>query len=456
VQLPQEFIASLEGLPGFEKEAFEKVHQSGEQITSVRINPLKESEIRNLKSEISPVPWSQYGYYLSQRPSFTFDPLFHAGCYYVQEASSMFLEQALKQTVDLTQPLKAVDLCAAPGGKSTHIQSLISAESLLVSNEVIKARAGVLKQNIIKWGASNVIVTNNDPQHFNRLEGFFDVMVVDAPCSGSGLFRRDEEAIEEWSPDNVQLCCGRQRRILADALPALKQDGVLIYSTCSYSKEEDEEIMDWLVIEQGMENIALDIPVEWNIIATTSKTGAEGYRFYPDKVKGEGFFLSCFSKKEGSERRYKIAKPEIATAKEKALLEAYININQFEVLKQGETLFALPKVLVEAFSIIQGNLYLQYAGTTLGEIMKNKLVPDHALAVSSLLLDNISRYELNLEEGIRYLQRADLSIDPPVKGWQVVTYQNQVLGWINALPNRINNYYPKEMRILKQHYDSGN
>src|SRR5689334_13722399 len=179
--------------------------------TSIRINPLKSD-----RKDLEKILWTDFGYYLEQRPSFTFDPLLHGGAYYVQEASSMFLEQALKQTVDLTQPIKVLDLCAAPGGKSTHIQSLLSSESLLVSNEVIKARAGVLKQNIIKWGASNVIVTNNDPQHFNRLEGFFDVMVVDAPCSGSGLFRRDEEAIEEWSLDNVQLCCGRQRRILAD------------------------------------------------------------------------------------------------------------------------------------------------------------------------------------------------------------------------------------------------
>jgi 16S rRNA C967 or C1407 C5-methylase (RsmB/RsmF family)/NOL1/NOP2/fmu family ribosome biogenesis protein len=453
VQLPQTFIQSIEGLPGFDKEAFEKVHQSGEQVTSIRINPLKNVDFRNSNFDISPVTWSHYAYYLSRRPSFTFDPLFHAGCYYVQEASSMFLEQALVQTVDLTQPLKVLDLCAAPGGKSTHIQSLISPDSLLVSNEVIKARAGILKQNIIKWGATNVVVTNNDPQHFGRLESFFDVMVVDAPCSGSGLFRRDEDAIQEWSLDNVQLCYARQRRILADALPALKEGGMLVYSTCSYSKAEDEDIMDWLVNEHEMESVSLQLQESWNIVSTQGETGAEGYRFYPDKVKGEGFFISCFRKKEGSERKYKIAKPEIATAREKVLLESYIPLNEFEVIKQGDNLYALPKVLVEAFAIVQANLYLQYAGTTLGAIMKNKLVPDHALATSSILTAQIPRYELGLDEAIRYLQRADLSIDPPVKGWQVVTYQNQGLGWVNALPNRINNYYPKEMRILKQHND---
>ena len=264
--LPAQLIQSLEGVIGFDKDAFEKVHYSGEQITSVRLNPVKPSVFHYPDIALTPIPWAETGYYLSQRPSFTFDPLFHAGCYYVQEPSSMFLEQALRQTVDLTKPLKVLDLCAAPGGKSTHIQSLISAESLLVSNEVIKARAGVLKQNIIKWGCSNIIVTNNDPQHFSRIEGFFDVMVVDAPCSGSGLFRRDEAAIDEWSLDNVQLCCGRQRRILADALPALHEGGVLVYSTCSYSKEENEDLMDWLVQECGLENLQLQVEKEWGIV----------------------------------------------------------------------------------------------------------------------------------------------------------------------------------------------
>lgn len=194
--IPQELLKSLNDIEGFDQKAFQEVHASGEQITSIRINPMKwsilngeglgTSSIHHSPFTIhSPVPGSSFGYYLIQRPSFTFDPLFHAGCYYVQEASSMFLEQALKQTVDLSKKIKVLDLCAAPGGKSTHLQSLISAESLLVSNEVIRTRTGILKQNIIKWGCENVVVTNNDPQHFSRLEGFFDVLVVDAPCSGS-------------------------------------------------------------------------------------------------------------------------------------------------------------------------------------------------------------------------------------------------------------------------------
>lgn len=253
-KLPENLLQSLKEVEGFNEECFVKVHESGEQVTSIRINPNKFS-IDNFQFSIeNQIPWSQYGFYLKERPSFTFDPLFHAGCYYVQEASSMFLEQALKQLTDLSKSIKVLDVCASPGGKSTHIQSLISSESLLVSNEIIKSRNRILIDNMIKWGSKNVVVTNNDPSAFQKLEGYFDVVVVDAPCSGSGLFRKNEEAIDEWSLHNVQMCSRRQQKILADVLAALKENGVLIYSTCSYSKEEDEDISDWLVEEMEMKN----------------------------------------------------------------------------------------------------------------------------------------------------------------------------------------------------------
>ena len=271
--LPAAFLDSLQGIPGFEEQAFKEAHAAGEQVTSIRINPGRQFNIHDTEFKIeAPVPWSQNSYYLKERPSFTFDPFFHAGCYYVQDASSMFLEQALKQTVDLSQPLRVLDLCAAPGGKSTHIQSLISPESLLISNEVIKSRSRILTDNIIKWGCENVIVTNNDPKDFQKLPNYFDVIVIDAPCSGSGLFRKDHDAISEWSINNVQLCSQRQQRILSDILPALKKDGILIYSTCSYSKEEDEDIVDWLANEFGVCSCKLMIENNSGIVEVESKT----------------------------------------------------------------------------------------------------------------------------------------------------------------------------------------
>ncbi len=481
-KLPEIFLESLEGIEGFNKDAFIKVHEAGEQVTSIRINPAKTSNVNrqssipetfssfhslnSLSQSASPihvsrlaidkkVPWSQYGFYLKQRPSFTFDPFFHAGCYYVQEASSMFLEQAFRQLVDLTKPVKVLDLCAAPGGKSTHIQSLISPESLLVSNEIIRSRNHILIDNIIKWGCSNVIVTNNDPSAFQKLEGYFDVMVADAPCSGSGLFRKDEEAIEEWNLNNVQLCSQRQQRILADALPALKENGILIYSTCSYSKEEDEDIMDWLAEEFGMENLELRTEENWNIVETqSSKTNSKGYRFYPYNLKGEGFFVACFRKTTSAkEPKYRAAKTEKASAKERMILSSSIN-KAYELLKENNSFFALPSVLLNEFSVLNSVLNIQYKGTGIGQIIKDRLVPEHSLALSTIISDGIPFNKLSYEQAIKYLQRQDVTLETSGKGWQLVQHEGYNLGWINVLANRINNYYPKEFRILKQRNDS--
>lgn len=443
MQLPSFLLNSLTDAKGFDKEAFEQVHTSGEQVTSIRVNPRKRAEIKNLNSK---VPWTSDGYYLDQRPSFTFDPLFHAGCYYVQEASSMFLEQALRQTVDLSKPLKVLDLCASPGGKSTHIQSLISKQSLLVSNEVIRSRANVLKDNIIKWGCENVVVTNNDPKDFTRLENYFDVIVVDAPCSGSGLFRRDPEAIEEWSENNVQLCSQRQQRILADVWPALKKEGILIYSTCSYSKEEDEDIINWLLHEKSALQRLLTFDSSWRIIESGG-----GYRFWPDKVKGEGFFLACFKRTDGEETAFmKLkSKPEAATKKDIDMLARWIKKDGLQFVKHLTTVYAWPQHLAADFSFLLENLRVIYSGVQAGELMRDKLVPDHSLAMSLLVAEQVPRTALNYEQAIQYLQRKDIQLQEVVKGWQLMTYNGHPLGWANVLPNRVNNYYPKELRILK-------
>src|SRR5690606_33592677 len=194
-------------------------------------------------------------------------------------------------------PLLALDLCAAPGGKSTLLQSLLHPESLLVANEILKARAYVLADNLTRWGQANCIVTNNDPVAFKHLPGFFDLMLVDAPCSGSGMFRKDPASITEWSESAVTLCAHRQRRILVDSINTLKEGGILIYSTCSYSKEENEDILDWASDNFGLESIQIPLQKDWNIDETISdKHTCFGYRFYPHTVKGEGFFVSAFRK----------------------------------------------------------------------------------------------------------------------------------------------------------------
>jgi 16S rRNA C967 or C1407 C5-methylase (RsmB/RsmF family)/NOL1/NOP2/fmu family ribosome biogenesis protein len=463
--LPIALLQSLEGIKGFDKEAFIAVHEKAEPLTSIRFNPAKwaigneqwamGNEQWELENNLHGSPfntphekilWSSNGYYLPRRPSFTLDPLFHAGTYYVQEASSMFLEEAVKQTVDLSKPLKVLDLCAAPGGKSTLLQSIISPESLLVCNEVIRSRASVLRENIIKWGAANVAVTCNDPKDFQQLAGFFDVIVVDAPCSGSGLFRRDEDAINEWSENNVQLCSQRQQRILADVLPALKEGGVLIYSTCSYSKEEDEKIIQWLVEGFPIDHLPLTIHDSWNIIESNG-----GYRFWPDKIKGEGFFIACFKKKEGNGFSYPRMKPfNKATRQETAILCKYINKpGQFEFIPLTDSLFAVPENQVQDIILLQSLFRLRYAGILMGQINKNELIPEHTLALSIHINKNLPALHLTKEQALQYLRKQDITIETTVKGWSLVQYQNINLGWIKVLSNRINNYYPKEFRILK-------
>ncbi|MDZ4792851.1 MAG: Fmu (Sun) domain protein [Bacteroidota bacterium] len=450
MQVPVKLIESLYGTMGFHKDAFERVHNSGEQITSIRYNPVKNYELQTSNNKFSPIPWCRNGFYLAARPSFTFDPLFHAGTYYVQEASSMFIEQAIQQTADLSKPLKVLDLCAAPGGKSTHLHSLISKNSLLVSNEVIRARANVLKENIIKWGCENVLVTNNDPKDFARLENYFDVILIDAPCSGSGLFRRDPDAINEWSENNVQLCSQRQQRIIADIWPCLKRDGILIYSTCSYSKDEDEHIMDWITGELSASNCRLEIDSDWGITTTSTANGNQGYRFWPDQVKGEGFFLACFQKQEGDtdcSTRTK-SKPEPVTKKDMAMVQNWVKKDEKYFIKHLNTVYAWPEKQVADFSFLLEQLRVIYSGVLTGELMRDKLVPDHALAMSQLVVKTIQHTELNREQAIQYLQRKEFGMVEN-KGWQLVTFQQHPLGWINALSNRVNNYYPKEMRILK-------
>lgn len=467
MQLPSAFLSSLQHINGFDKEAFEKIHQNGEQVTSIRMNPSKqlgEGIFQQLLSaskqsstiKLEKIPWSSNGLYLSERPSFTIDPLFHAGAYYVQEASSMFLEQALQQTTDLSQPIKVLDLCAAPGGKSILIQSLISSESLLVSNELIKNRVTILAENITKWGAANVVVTNNDPVHLKRLPNFFDAIVVDAPCSGSGLFRKDPNAINEWNEPHVEGCSLRQQRILTDALPSLKEGGTLIYSTCSYSTAENEAIADWLIETMQLESCQLAIDKNWGIVATESeKLQAYGYRFYPDKIKGEGFFIAAF-KKTGNgniDDNKQLSKKygEKLSKKEIEVVSPFLqNPAAHYFIQQGDEAFAIPLQLENDVAIIQSNLYIKKAGIKLGQIMRTELIPDHQLALSSILNTSLPAVETDRETALQYLRRQEIKIDTPIKGWTLLTYNQLPLGWMKVLPNRINNYYPKEWRILNK------
>jgi 16S rRNA C967 or C1407 C5-methylase (RsmB/RsmF family)/NOL1/NOP2/fmu family ribosome biogenesis protein len=448
-QIPSQLISSLEKAPGFDEQLFMSVHQNEDSVTSVRINNAKNETPGSHLPVSKPVPWATNAFYLSERPSFTFDPLFHAGAYYVQEASSMFLEQALLQTVDINSSLTVLDICAAPGGKSTHLLSLISEDSILVSNEVIRSRVNILAENITKWGPANCIVTNNDPKDFSKLINVFDVIVADAPCSGSGLFRKDADAIAEWSEDNVKLCSMRQQRILTDVWPSLKVGGILIYSTCSYSPEEDEDILDWISSSTGAESIDLSLQENWGIISSKSPVHQnKGYRFYPYNLDGEGFFIACFRKPgayydDGFKRlNYKPDKKLVALAS--GWVEKKISLQYYRHEMQ---LFAMPSTTMELFSFLQDKLNIRKAGVKVGDITRDELIPDHALALSTIKNIDLPYLELNKEQAIAFLSKTDFNAGNIARGWMMVSFNGLSLGWIKGLGNRINNYYPKEWRI---------
>lgn len=396
---------------------------SQEPVVSIRRNTFKTSTFGG-----EPVPWCSTGIYLPERPVFTLDPNFHAGAYYVQEASSMFLEQAVKASVDLSKPLRVLDLCGAPGGKSTHLLQLISNESLLISNEVIRSRASVLSENIQKWGKANVVVTNNDAKDFTALTGYFDLIVVDAPCSGEGLFRKDHAAVEEWSEENANLCALRQRRILSDVWPSLKENGVLIYCTCTYNEAENEDNLRWFSQQKDIEFI--DIPMSPGVEKTT------GYRFLPHKVKGEGFFIAGMRKRSNEERTR--LKPN--NLKPSKLNPDWLK-GDFRYYELGDLLVAFNNEELLPLNIIS-------RGVAVASITKNKLVPEHALALSiHLKEDSFPIIDFDKTRALKYLAKETIDATDNERGFALVRYDGNNLGFVNRLGNRINNLYPANWRI---------
>jgi 16S rRNA C967 or C1407 C5-methylase (RsmB/RsmF family)/NOL1/NOP2/fmu family ribosome biogenesis protein len=448
MELPKKFKHRMQGMLGENFIAFEAALKQPAPI-SVRVNRSKAS----LMQDLPKVPWAENAYYLSERPSFTLDPKLHAGSYYVQEASSMFLEQAIKQTVDLDLSLRVLDLCGAPGGKSTHLASLISKDSLLVSNEVIKSRSSILAENVTKWGSGNVVVTNNDPKQFSRLPNYFDLMVVDAPCSGEGMFRKDPQAMNEWSEENVNLCAQRQQRILADVWDALKPGGVLIYSTCTWNEQENEDNIAWLAKQEDAESIKLNVEASWGI-QTTVLHGVVGYRFYPHLVNGEGFFISVLRKSGkpdehvGSSRKKKY-KVTLAGKKEKSLVHDWLlEPDRFEWLQWGEVISAIPSNQLDALDELYQNMHVVYAGVEVAEVKGKKLKPMHSLALSQYLNKAAFKTaELELDRALKYLRKEDITFEEYGNEWVLMQFRSTPIGWAKMIGNRINNYYPKEWRI---------
>ncbi len=452
-QLPDAFESQMHALLGPAEFALLKEGLERPTQTSIRLNHKKTVNISFPKR---PIPWAKDGYFLEERPSFTGDPSFHAGAYYVQEASSMFISHILESQ----QIPKGVylDLAAAPGGKSTLLSSYLGEEGLLVANEVIAARAQILKENLIKWGLGNTVVTNNDPEHFSPLEGFFDLVLVDAPCSGEGMFRKDPQARAEWSPDHVNLCAARQKRIVDKAGELVKGGGYLLYSTCTFNEKENEEILRFLTEEFAFEPVQIPLDPSWGIVETevTTEEGTfYGYRFFPHKVAGEGFFITVLQRPEGAYTQEAPTTKEFKHHSLKRLGEKESTVLEQELGGDGSGKFYL---LQEAYFRINGSyarvveklaqvLSIRYFGVELGKKQGKEWIPSHEWALSTLPKNGFPQQELAIEEALDFLRKKEQSFAELPLGWVLLTYQNLPLGWIKNLGKRVNNYYPKEWRI---------
>lgn len=442
--LPSSLITDLSQLPGFDEQAFRAAHDQRPPV-SVRLHPIKGNGVF---ANEEAVPWCTGGRYLPERPVFTLDPAYHAGAYYVQEASSMFLAQLLQQAIAGRTNLRVLDLCAAPGGKSTLIASMLDPESLLISNEVIRTRASILEENMSRWGYMNTWVTSNDPRDIGRLDGYFDIIVVDAPCSGSGLWRKDPAALNEWSEANVQLCSERQQRILADIWPALKTNGVLIYATCSYSPQEDENILSWLATDlNAASQPALPLPAHWGIEPVSVPGNIIGYRCYPHKVRGEGFFIASVTKTEDTTTA---KQPRFKTARNARIQEqaAHLFSNQPLFIPGKENnFFAIHPAHEADLHIIQQAAWLRRTGVEAGTPMPKEWLPAHDVALSIDAAAGLPFVDTTREQALKFLKREEMGIDDIPKGWHIIRYNGQGLGWIKSLGNRVNNYLPKHWRI---------
>ena len=424
MQLPKEFEEYTRSLMG--EELYSKLI-SGLAATppvSIRLNPFKVAKDAYLEDEeqlnglqLTPVPWAKDGYLLSERPSFTLDPLFHAGAYYVQEASSMFLDFIIRQLVK--EPVTMLDLCAAPGGKTTCAMAALPEGSILYSNEPIRTRANILAENVMKFGHPDIIVTNNYAKVYAKAKKTFDVILTDVPCSGEGMFRKDPNAINEWSTSNVDSCWKLQRSIVEDIWQCLKPGGILIYSTCTFNAHEDEENVQWIIDNLGADPIALEgVKEEWNITGAL-KGNLPVYRFIPGKTKGEGLFMAVMRKK---------GEPT-----------------------QGST----PTILKKEgkISMKEKGLKVMTHGINPPTQKGKKTIPDISLALSINQKENdYPHVDVDRQTAINYLRREAITLpaDTP-RGIVTITYKGLGLGFANNIGNRANNLYPQEWRIKTTH-----
>ncbi len=447
---PEDFVRQMEDTLG--SAAAARLLEALQEPSPVSIRYNGEAH-RRFKTD-GPVAWCASGRYLQPpRPAFTFDPLFHAGDYYVQEASSMFIEQAYRRIAAEAEPRRVLDLCAAPGGKSTLWRSLLPEQSLLVANEPLRPRAAVLAENLQKWGHPDVVVTSDWPAAFQSLPAYFDVIATDVPCSGEGMFRKDAGAVSEWSLQNVEQCAARQRDIIRDVWPALRPGGFLVYSTCTFNRQEDEENVRFICQELGAEPVRIDVPEEWGIQGDTAGTDLPVYHFFPHCARGEGFFLALLRKTADEPLRpLRKVRPDKQTPVPK-------NAPYRQWLREPEawTFLRTTEGRVSAVHTwwqdeawrLRQSVRTLLCGVEVAEEKGRKVIPAHGLALSRAAADEaFAQAGLDYATALAYLRHESLVLGADVpRGYVRVAYEGRPLGFVNQLGSRANNLYPAQWRI---------
>ena len=445
MKLHEDFIGQLRDMLPNEWEALVGAITSSEPSVAVRVN---DAHGVGVPEGARCVPWCCQGFYLQDRPAFTFDTDWHAGRYYVQDASSMFIAHVIRHFIH--EPARYLDLCAAPGGKTTAALQASPEGSLVIANEIVPPRARVLADNVIRWGNPRCVVTSNAPANLGKFSHFFDVIATDVPCSGEGMMRKDDEAVAQWSPTLVEQCAQRQREILADVWPALRPGGLLIYSTCTYNRQENEEIADYIVHELGATSLEVPIEPSWNIHPAID-SDCHCYRFMPHRVDGEGLFMAVFRKNGNSLRQDVRIKEKIPKKCDEIGKNWLANPDEFVIKQQGDLSIAVPQDIRREVAALRASLNVLHAGVELATVMGRKAVPHHALAMSTARkAEAFHVCEVDYPTALRYLRGESITVDGP-RGHILVAHEGALLGFANNLGNRANNLYPKPLRILSTH-----
>ena len=443
--LPETFIQQLRDLLPDEWDALAAAITRSAPSVTVRVNEARGASVPDGARR---VPWCDQGFYLEDRPQFTFDTDWHAGRYYVQDASSMFIAHVIRHLVDT--PVRYLDLCAAPGGKTTAAMQALPEGSLVLANEIVPPRARVLADNVIRWGDPRCVVTSNAPAQMGRLNGFFDVIAADVPCSGEGMMRKDDEAVAQWTPTLVEQCAQRQREILADVWPALRPGGLFIYSTCTYNRQENELMADYIVGELGATPLEVPVEASWHIHPAIGSDWP-CYRFMPHKVDGEGLFMAAF-RKAGDAPHQDLRMKEKNAKKVDEIGKNWLSRpDEFAIDQVGDLTIAVPQDVRREVAALRASLNVLHAGVELATVMGRKAVPHHALAMSSVRdTDAFPVSQVDYPTALRYLRGESIAVDAP-RGYVLIAHQGAVQGLANNLGNRANNLYPKTQRILSTH-----